>query len=124
MGVRDFRELRVFQQAFQASTTIFTHTRTWPAEERYRLADQIKRSSRSVCSNIAEAWRKRRYPAAFVVKLSEADSEARETITWLMSAKSAQYLTVEEADRLVKVYDGICAMLFKMMQNPDSWAFL
>ncbi|MEE9212190.1 MAG: four helix bundle protein [Phycisphaeraceae bacterium] len=77
--VRDFRELRVYQSAFTAAQQIYELSKQFPAEERYSLTDQIRRSSRSVCSNIAEAWRKRQYPPAFASKLTDSDAEAAET---------------------------------------------
>ena len=80
MTIKDFRELRVYQKAFESAMEIFALSKKWPAEERYSLTDQIRRSSRSVCANIAEAWRKRRYPASFVSKMSDADTEAGETV--------------------------------------------
>src|SRR5438445_13659876 len=96
MAVKDFRELRVYQMAFRAAMEIFELSKAWPAEERYSLTDQIRRASRSVCGNIAEAWRKRRYPASFVSKLSDSDGEAAETIVWLNFARDCGYLTEEE----------------------------
>ena len=77
MTIKDFRELRVFRTAFDSAMEIFELSKKWPVEERYSLTSQIRRSSRSICGNIAEAWRKRRYPASFVSKLSDADGEAR-----------------------------------------------
>jgi four helix bundle protein len=77
--VSDFHELRVYQMAFEAAMEIYSSSKVWPHEERCSLIDQVRRSSRSVCANIAEAWRKRRYPASFVSKLSDADTEAGET---------------------------------------------
>ncbi len=82
-NIRGFRELRVYQNAFEAAMEIFEITKTFPPEERYSLTDQIRRSSRSVCSNLGEAWRKRRYPAHFVSKISDAEMEADETRVWL-----------------------------------------
>jgi four helix bundle protein len=76
MTVKDFRELRVYQMAFQCAMALFNLSKKWPAEERYSLTDQIRRCSRSVCGNIAEAWRKRRYPASFIHKMTDADAEA------------------------------------------------
>ena len=91
--VKHFRELRVYQDAFGAAMTIFQLSRSWPQEERYALTDQIRRASRSVPANIAEAWRKRRYPAHFTNKLSDADSETAEIQVWLDFAHSCGYLT-------------------------------
>jgi len=83
--------------------------------------DQIRRSSRSVCSNIAEAWRKRRYPASFVSKLSDADTEAAETQVWLDFALRCKYIHEKTHAELYSQYNHICAMLVKMMNDPDSW---
>src|SRR6185436_533176 len=118
MGVRDFRELRVFQDAFDGSLAIHNHTKQWPRDERFRLIDQIVRSSRSVCLNIGEAWGRRRYPGAFVTRLTDAEAAARETIVSLMFAKAARYLAETDAAALMKRYDGICAQLFEMIRNP------
>lgn len=82
-NIRHFRELEVYQLAMEAALRIFEISKSFPVEERYSLTDQIRRSSRSVCANIAEAWRKRRYPNAFVSKLSDAEAEAAETQVWL-----------------------------------------
>src|SRR2546422_11690049 len=87
--VRNFRELDVYQNAMNLLMKIFQLTKRWPSEERFNLTDQIRRSSRSVCANLAEAWRKRRYKAAFIAKLSDAESEAAETQVWLNSQLNA-----------------------------------
>lgn len=83
MAIEDYKELRVYQSAFDAAMQIFEHTKSWPKHEQYALTDQIRRSSRSVCANICEAWYKRKYPNHFVSKLSDACTEAGETLTWL-----------------------------------------
>jgi four helix bundle protein len=82
-NIRSYKDLRVYQQAMESAMRIFEITKTFPVEERYSLVDQIRRSSRSVCTNIAEAWRKRRYKAAFIAKMNDAESEASETQVWL-----------------------------------------
>ncbi len=82
-NIRDFRELEVYQLALEAAMQIFQFSKAFPAEERYSLTDQMRRCSRSVCANVGEAWRKRRYPNAFVSKLSDAEAEAAETQVWL-----------------------------------------
>lgn len=81
--INSYRELRVYNDAFEAAMEIFEITKTFPVEEKYSLIDQIRRSSRYVCSNIGEAWRKRRYPAAFDAKLSDSETEACETQVWI-----------------------------------------
>ena len=80
---QDYTDLKVYQLAIEAAMQIYELSKKWPVEEKYSLTDQIRRSSRSVCANLAEAWRKRRYPAHFVSKLSDADTEAAETAAWL-----------------------------------------
>ena len=92
-NIRSYRELRVYQAAFEAAMQIFELTKSFPAEERFSMTDQMRRASRSVCSNIAEAWRKRRYEAHFVSKLSDAETEAEETRVWLQFAQRCGYLT-------------------------------
>jgi len=119
--VEDFDDLRVYRTAFRHAMTIFDLSTEWPKEERYALTDQIRRSSRAVCSNIAEAWSKRRYEAHFVSKLSDAEGEAAETITWLDFAHKCDYLEGDNHDRLRTEYRKIRGGLVKMMKNPDPW---
>ena len=121
MRVADYKDLRVYQAAFDAAMQIFEFTKMFPPEERYSLTDQVRRSSRSVCSNIAEAWRKRRYEAAFVSKLSDADGEAAETEVHLVFALRCGYLKPEQHARLKDAYDHICRQLTKMMDDAASW---
>src|SRR3982750_3133874 len=113
MGVRlvTHRDLRVYCQAFDAAIRIFELTKAFPKDERFSLTDQIRRSSRSVCTNIAEAWRKRRYPNHFVSKLSDADGEAAESITWLDFALEFGFITAEQNKSLVDTYEHICSQL-------------
>lgn len=120
--VKDFRELRVYQMAFRAAMEIFEYSKKWPVEERYSLTDQIRRSSRSVCANIAEAWRKRRYKAAFVSKMSDAETEAGETLVWLEFASQCGYLAKEDYKGLTQKYDHICAQLVTMINQDQLWA--
>lgn len=119
--VEHFRELRIHQQAFEAARTIYRLSKRWPKEERYALTDQIRRSSRSVCANIAEAWRKRRYPKHFVSKLSDADAEAAETQNWLDFALDCGYTTKEKHEALNQEYEQIIGGLVKMMRAPGKW---
>jgi four helix bundle protein len=117
--INSFRELRVYQQAVEAAMEIYTMTKSFPPEERYSLVDQIRRSSRSVCANIGEAWRKRRYVQAFVAKLSDAEAEASETLVWLEFAARCGY--VERPVELEDAYDHIIAQLVRMMSAPHEW---
>ena len=106
-NIRHFRELEVYQLAMVTAMRVFEVSKLFPTKEKYSLTDQIRRSSRSVCSNIAEAWRKRRYPNAFVSKLSDADAEAAETQVWLQPALKCGYLDQNFFDELDAVYDKI-----------------
>jgi len=115
------QDLEVYKKAFEAAMEIFELSKTFPKEETYSLTDQMRRSSRSVCGNIAEGWRKRRYEAAFVSKLNDAEGEAAETQTWLEFSVRCTYLERTIGLRLFKVYDEIIAMLLTMGNNPGSW---
>lgn len=119
--VRCFKDLQVYQVAFESAMRIFELSRNWPKEDKYSLTDQIRRSSRSVCGNIAEAWRKRRYPAHFVSKLSDSDAEAAETEVWLSFAFQCHYIQEKEFKELTDNCDHVCRMLTRMMAQPDSW---
>ena len=119
--VRKHTDLEVYQRSFAAAMTIFHLSKRFPAEEKYSLTDQVRRSSRSVSANLAEGWRTRRYPAAFAAKLSDCEGEAAETQTWLQFAVECSYLKATEARPLYKEYDEIIAMLVTMNQNAVSW---
>ena len=122
MGVvRHFRDLRVYRLSFDAGMRIFELSGSWPREERYSLTDQARRSSRSVCANIAEAWRKRRYPAHFRSKLSDSDSEVAETQSWLDFALRCGYLDQRDHAALDATYGEVSGGLVKMMADADSW---
>ena len=115
-------DLEVCKLAFSVGMRIFELTKTFPHEERYSLTDQIRRSSRSVCANIAEAWRKRRYPANWISKLSDSESEAAETQTWLQFAVECGYLKRETGIELHKDYDAAIGMLVTMIKHPENWS--
>jgi four helix bundle protein len=115
------QELLAYKKAFTAAMEIFDLTRSFPKEEIYSLTDQIRRSSRSVCANTAEAWRKRRYMAAFIAKLNDAEAEAAETQTWIEFAERCGYLEKTESDRLFTAYDEIIALLVSMIKNAGQW---
>jgi len=119
--VKHFRELRVYREAFDAAMRIFEYSKAWPKEERYSLTDQARRSSRSVCEQIAEGWRKRRYVAHFRSKLTDADSEAAETQSWLEFALRCGYIAQGVFDELDSVYEKVSGGLVKMMANADQW---
>lgn len=119
--IQSFRELRVYQNAFEVAMMIFEITKSFPPEEKYSMTDQIRRSSRSVCSNIAEAWRKRKYPAHFISKLSDSAGEGDETRVWLDVALHCKYIDRKVYDDLDGRYDVILSQLVKMMSEPDNW---
>jgi four helix bundle protein len=120
-SIQSHEELDVYSMAFDAAMRIYEETKKFPREETYSLTDQIRRSARSVCSNIAEAWRKRRYEAAFVSKLNDAESEAAETQTWLKFALNCNYLPSETVGELHQTYDRIIGKLVRMITNPTPW---
>jgi four helix bundle protein len=116
-----FRELEVYQLAMAAAMKLFELSKRFPLEERYSLTDQVRRSSRSVCANLAEAWRKRRYPNAFVSKLSDAEAEAAETQVWIEFALKCAYLAPDQADELDESYDYIQGKVVNMLTHPEQW---
>jgi four helix bundle protein len=120
-NIRDFRELRVYDAAMEAAMKIFSITANFPSEEKYSLVDQVRRSSRSVCANIAEAWRKRRYRAAFIAKLSDSESEAAETQVWLEFSGRCGYLNNNIISEMKADYDQIISSLVNMIRNADDW---
>jgi four helix bundle protein len=121
MKVADYKDLRVYKLAFDSAMRIFELARKFPSEEKFSLTDQSRRSSRSVCANIIVAWRKRRYEAAFISKLSDSDEEAAETEVHLDFALQCGYLSPETHAALRDHYDHICAQLTRMMNDAPSW---
>jgi len=115
------KDLKVYQLAYKLAMEIFNESKTFPIEERYSLTDQIRRSSRSVATNIAEAFRKRRYRNMFVNKLSDSDAEATETQVWLDFSLECGYLSRESYEKLVKGYKEIGKMLGSMMSTPEKF---
>lgn len=119
--IQTHRDLEVFQIGFDAAMKIFEASKRFPAKETYSLTDQIRRSSRSVCANLGEAWRKRRYEAAFVAKLNDCEAEATETQIWIEFAVKCDYMDVEVGRELYRTYDHILGKLVKMIANPYPW---
>ncbi len=119
--IRHFRDLDVYQNALAAGLRVYELSKKFPMEERYALTDQARRSSRSVCANIAEAWRKRRYEAAFIAKLSDAEGEAAETQVHLEFAFRHGYVSRDEFLSLDDAYEKISGQLVKMINEPDKW---
>jgi four helix bundle protein len=123
MKIRSHKELDVYVLSFEIAMKIFVISKRFPKEETYSLTDQIRRSSRSVCANLAEAFRKRRYPKAFVSKLSDSESEAAETQTWLDFSLSCEYITDLEYNALIETYDKILGKLVNMSLHPENWSW-
>ena len=119
--IKSVQDLIVYNKAFEASMKIFHFSKGFPREERYSLTDQILRSSRSICANLAEAWRKRKYKAAFIHKIWESSQEAAETQTWLSFSLRCGYLNMENFEQLNNEYEQIFAMLITMERKAESF---
>ena len=119
--IRSHRELDVFKMSFNASMKLYEISKGFPREEQYSLTDQIRRSSRSVCANITEAFRKRKYPKAFISKLSDAEGEAAETQTWLDFALKCGYIDLKTYKLMNSDYDHIIGKLVNMARFPEKW---
>jgi len=120
--LQGYRDLKVYQLAYRLAMEIFEVSKGFPKDERYSLTDQVRRSSRSVAANIAEAFRKRQYPNMFVSKLADADAEATETQVWLDFAKDCGYLSPERYSALSAGYGDVGKMLGAMMAHPERFA--
>ena len=120
-NIRSYKELRVYKMAMAAAMKIFELSKRFPPEEKYSLTDQIRRCSRSVCTNIGEAWRKRIYPAHFVSKITDSEGEAEETRVWLEFSWRCKYMKFEEANELDQTYNSILAQLVKMRVDHRDW---
>lgn len=114
-------DLDVYKKAFDAAMRLFEASKQFPKEERYSLTDQIRRSSRSVCANLAEAWRKRRYEGHFLSKLTDAEGEAGETQTWIQFAVKCGYLDRPAAVAVHTLYDEVLRMIVAMTMKPELW---
>ena len=121
MKYRGYRDLKVYQLSYQLALQIHELTKRFPAEEKFSLVDQIRRSSRSVPANIAEAWKKRRYQKAFVSKLIDCSGESGETEVWLDFSKDLGYLDEASYNELVAGYDEVNKMLNSMIDRPDKF---
>lgn len=121
--IRHFRDLEVYQKAFNATMRIYVITKSFSSEEKYSLTDQIRRSSRSVCSNIAEAWRKRKYKAVFKNKMTDAMQEASECQTWLDFCLACNYIDERLHKELDNEYEQIISMLNSMERKAESFCF-
>ena len=120
-SVKSHRDLEVYKLSFKLAMEIFNISKTFPVEEKYSLTDQIRRSTRSVSSNIAEAFRKRRYPKSFILKLSESETESAETQVWLEFAHSCNYLSHELYNDLYSRYDLVIGKIINLMRTAEKW---
>jgi four helix bundle protein len=119
--IKSVKDLVVYRKAFEAAMRIFEISKDFPKEEKYSLTDQIRRSSRSVCANISEAWRKRRYRAAFINKLSDSGQEAAETQTWIEFSLACNYIDEKTYEKLFYEYEEIFAMLHSMAEKATAF---
>jgi four helix bundle protein len=122
MRLKSHKDLIVFKSAIQLALRIHELSKNFPSEERYSLTDQIRRSSRSIAANIAEAFRKRRYPKAFISKLSDCEGEVAETQVWLYFIETFSYLDPSVTDDLDAQYEHLLAQLVTMIQSPEKWS--
>ncbi len=116
-----YRDLIVFQKSYKLAMEIFEISKGFPKEEKYSLTDQIRRSSRSIPSNIAESWAKRIYIKVFVNKLSDALGEENETEVWLDFTRDCKYITPGEYTHLIETYDEVRRMLISMIHTPEKF---
>jgi four helix bundle protein len=121
--VNSFRDLEVYKSAFRVQQALFAHSKKWPKVEDYSLTDQVRRSSRSIGANLAESWAKRRYPAHFLSKLTDADGELQETFHWLDTAYACQYITESEHKQLSAELTIIGGQLGSMINRYESFCF-
>ena len=119
--INSYKDLRVYNNAMEAAMKIFELSKAFPAEEKYSLTDQMRRASRSVCSNIGEAWRKRVNQATFNARLNDSESLACATQVWIEFARKCGYLKDEISNELDSAYDQILGQLFKMIRESDKW---
>src|SRR4030042_1796450 len=124
MKILKHDDVDTYKLAFDCAMEIFKLTKRFPKEEMYSLTDQIRRSSRSVCVNLSETWRKRRYKAAFINKLSDSEAEAAETQTWVRFAYECSYIDKQTLDSIETRYNYIIGKLVKMISNPEPWLLL
>lgn len=121
MKYKGYKDLKVYKLAYKLAMETFQITRSFPKEEKYSLTDQITRSSRSVTSNLAEAWKKRRYVKMFVSKVVDAAGEAGETEVWLNYSLDCGYITKDKYDYFIEGYDEVNRMLYGMIDKPEKF---
>lgn len=119
--IRNHFEWEIFRDAYHAAMQVFSVSKRFPLEERFSLTDQVRRSSRGVSANLAEAWRRRRYKGAFLMRLNDAEAEAAETQTWLAFAVSCDYVKRDDVAEIVSTYDTIIGAIVNTTRNPSPW---
>ena len=122
MRLKSHKDLIVFQSAIKLAIRIHELSKNFPPEEKYSLTDQLRRSSRSVAANIAEAFRKRRYPKSFISKLSDSEGEAAETQVWLYFVEIFGYSDSSVIEDLDDQYEHLLAQIVTMIQSPEKWS--
>jgi four helix bundle protein len=121
MAAYNFKETMLYKKAFSLSMAIFEESKVFPKEEKYSLTDQVRRSSRSVCANLAEAYRKKRYPANFISKLTDCDAENSETGVWIEFAFSCNYINETSYKNLIVKNEEVGKLLNHILNNPEKY---
>jgi four helix bundle protein len=121
MKIKTHEDLKVYKMAFEAAMEIFEISKTFPKEEKYSLTDQIRRSTRSVAANIAEAFRRRRYQKSFIARLNDSEAEGAETQVWLKFAYECDYINEKTLTELNLKYNHIIGKLVNMVRFPEKW---
>ena len=121
MNIKSFKDLTVYKKSFDLAMEIYHISKRFPRDEIYSLTSQIRRSSRSVCSNLAEGYRKRQYPSHFISKVSDADMENSETQVWIDFASSCNLISQDIKSKLLDKSEEIGKLLFHMIKNPDKY---
>ena len=119
--MKSFKDLLAYQKSFELAMEIFHFSKNFPAEEKYSLTDQIRRSSRSVCSNLAEGYRKRQYEAHFISKVSDEDMENSETQVWMDFSHECNYISKETHNKLIEKSEEVGRLLNHMIANPEKY---
>jgi four helix bundle protein len=121
MAAKNYKETKVYKLAFEQAMDLFETSKTFPKEEIYSLTDQVRRSSRSICTNLAEAFRKKRYPAHFILKTSDSDTENSEANVWIDFSFACKYISKEKHEKMILRNEEIGRLLNHMLNNPDKY---
>ncbi len=121
MSAKNFKETTLYKKAFTQAMEIFQISKSFPKEEKYSLTDQVRRSSRSVCANLAEAYRKKQYPAHFVSKFSDCDAENSETGVWIDFALACEYINIDSHKNLIERNEEVGRLIAHAIKNPEKY---